>query len=104
MPIATGCRIIFLSTCFRQNGKRPSVLQLSLIHIFLVGGQIAERKLKGFIETGVYGFMGDRKAMIGYADVPDFTLGLGFLHGLIQAAAVSRLRTDGRVVELIRCV
>ena len=40
--------------------------------------------------------------MVRDADVPDHALGFGLLHGLVQAAAVTGLRAEGRVVELIQ--
>ena len=86
------------------HGDKAHVGGLTLVDQFqlLLTGNVAERELQRLIQAAVNGLVGHRQPMVRDADVPDHALGFGLLHGLVQAAAVTGLRAEGRVVELIQ--
>ena len=85
------------------HGDEAHVVLSAQVHQVDVplGGQIAEGELEGLVEAGAHGLLRHAQAVVGDADVADLPLGLGLLHGLIQAGAVPGLGAEGGVVELV---
>ena len=67
----------------------------------LVRCQIAEGKLQSLIQSAFDGFMCHIQAMVRDADMADHAFVLRFQHSFIQSCAVSRLRAECRVMELV---
>ena len=86
------------------HGNESHICLPAFFHKFqlVIRSQIAKRKLERFIQSAVNSLMSHLKPVIGNSDMTDLPLCLCFQHRFIQPASVFRLRTEGRVMELVK--
>lgn len=63
--------------------------------------KIAERKLKRFIQTGLYGLLCDVRPVVGYTDMTYHSLPFCLKHGFVESCSVVRFRKERRIMKLI---
>ena len=69
--------------------------------LFLYAGEIAVRKLQRRVKSGVDRLLRHGEAVIRDADVPDLPLLFRLQSRVIESVLSVRLRTEGRIVELV---